>query len=193
MQKGALRLNESQEAALIRRCQAGDKEAFSTLVERYRSVLFGTAYLMVQDRGLAEDAVQEALIKIWKNLPAFQLKSSLKTWLVRIVVNEVKQHFRKKQVPTVPLEQAFEVADDFDKAETAMIRNEERHNLKRILRMLPQEQREAVVLRYFSELTVPEIAVVTGQREGTIKSRLSRALSHLLEILRSDIAWEGGR
>jgi len=186
-------LNESQEAALIRRCQAGDKEAFSTLVERYRSVLFGTAYLMVQDRGLAEDAVQEALIKIWKNLPAFQLKSSLKTWLVRIVVNEVKQHFRKKQVPTVPLEQAFEVADDFDKAETAMIRNEERHNLKRILRMLPQEQREAVVLRYFSELTVPEIAVVTGQREGTIKSRLSRALSHLLEILRSDIAWEGGR
>ena len=181
-------MNESQEVALIRHCQAGDKEAFRTLVEQYRSMLFGTAYLMVQDRGLAEDAVQEALIKIWKNFPAFQLKSSLKTWLVRIVVNEVKQQFRKKQVTTVPLEQAFEVADDFDKAETAMIRNEERQHLKRILRMLPQEQREAVVLRYFSEFTVPETAVVTGQREGTIKSRLSRALSHLREMLRRDIA-----
>jgi len=186
-------LNESQEAALIRRCQAGDKEAFSTLVEQYRSILFGTAYLMMQDCGLAEDAVQEALIKIWKYLPSFRLKSSLKTWLVRIVVNEVKQQFRKKQVPTVPLEQASEVAADLDKAEAVMIRNEESQLLRRTLEMLPQEQRETVVLRYFSELTIPEIAAVTGQREGTIKSRLSRALSRLGEILRSDRTWEVGR
>jgi len=186
-------LNESQEAALVRRCQAGDKEAFRMLVEQYRSILFGTAYLMMRDRGLAEDAVQEALIQIWKHLPSFRLKSSVKTWLVRIVVNEVKQQFRKKQVPTIPLEQASEVAEYLDKAETAMIRDEESQHLRRTLEMLPQEQREAVVLRYFSELTVPEIAAVTGQREGTIKSRLSRALSHLGEILRSDRTWEGGR
>jgi len=50
-------LNESQEAALVRRCQAGDKEAFRMLVEQYRSILFGTAYLMIRDRELAEDAV----------------------------------------------------------------------------------------------------------------------------------------
>ncbi|MDO9333589.1 MAG: RNA polymerase sigma factor [Dehalococcoidales bacterium] len=186
-------MNESQEAAFLRRCQAGDKEAFRTLVEQYRSILFGTAYLMMRDRGLAEDAVQEALIQIWKHLPSFRLKSSIKTWLVRIVVNEVKQQFRKKQVPTVPLEQASEVVEDLDKAETVMIRNEDRQHLWRTMEMLPQEQREAVVLRYFSELTVPEIAAVTGQREGTIKSRLSRALSHLGEILRSDRTWEGGR
>jgi len=186
-------LNEAEEAALIRRCQTGDKEAFRTLVERYRSILFGTAYLMIRDRGLSEDAVQEALIQIWKHLPSFRLKSSLKTWMVRIVVNEVKQQFRKKRVPTVPLERASEVAEDLDKAEKAMIRNEESQHLRRILEMLPQEQREAVVLRYFSELTIPEIATVTGQREGTIKSRLSRALSHLGEILRSDRTWEGGR
>jgi len=113
--------------------------------------------------------------------------------MVRIVVNEVKQQFRKKQVSTVPLEQASEVAVDFDEAATAMIRNEERQHLKQALEKLPAEQREAVVLRYFSELTVPEIAAVTGQREGTIKSRLSRALSHLSEILRNDRAWEKGK
>lgn len=179
-------MNESQEAALVRRCQAGDKEAFRMLVEQYHSVLFGTAYLMMRDRGLAEDAVQEALIQIWKHLPSFRLKSSLKTWMVRIVANEVKQQFRKKRVPTVPLEQASEVAEDLDEAETTMIRNEESQHLRRTLEMLPQEQREAVVLRYFSELSVPEIAAVTSEREGTIKSRLSRALSHLGEILRSD-------
>jgi RNA polymerase sigma-70 factor (ECF subfamily) len=58
---------------------------------------------MMRDRGLAEDAVQEALIQIWKHLPSFHFKSSIKTWLVRIVINEVKQQFRKKKLPVIPL------------------------------------------------------------------------------------------
>jgi RNA polymerase sigma-70 factor (ECF subfamily) len=134
-------LNESQEAALVCRCQAGDKEAFRMLVEQYRSVLFGTAYLMIRDRGMAEDAVQKALIQMWKHLPSLRLQSSLKAWLVRIVVNEVKQQFRKKQVPTVPLEQASEAAEDLDKTETVMIRNEEIQHLRQALEMLSPEQR----------------------------------------------------
>jgi RNA polymerase sigma-70 factor (ECF subfamily) len=186
-------LNESEETALVRRSQAGDKEAFRTLVGQYRSVLFGTAYLMTRDRGLAEDAMQEALIKMWKHLPSLRLQSSLKAWLVRVVVNEVKQQFRKKQVSTVPLERAPDMAGDFSEAETAIVHDEERQHLKKALEMLSPEQREAVVLRYFSDLTVPEIAVATGQREGTIKSRLSRALDQLREILRGDKRWEGGR
>jgi len=76
---------------------------------------------------------------MWKHLPSLRLHGSFKAWLVRIVVNEVKQQFRKKQVPTVPLEQASEVAEDLDKAETATIRNEERQHLRRVLEMLPQE------------------------------------------------------
>ena len=179
-------MNESEEAALIRRCQARDKDAFRVLVENYKSVLFGTAYLMTHDRGLAEDAMQEALIQMWKHLPSLHLRVSLKAWLVRIVINEVNQQRRKKQVPTVPLEYAPEIADDCDDIETGMIRNEEHKNLRRALEMLPSEQRKAVVLRYFSDLTVPEIAAVMGKREGTIKSRLSRALDRLGEILRND-------
>jgi RNA polymerase sigma-70 factor (ECF subfamily) len=186
-------LNESQEAALVRRCQTGDKEAFRVLVEQYRSVLFGTAYLMIRDRGLAEDIVQEALVQMWKHLPSFRLKSSVKTWMVRIVINEVKQQFRKKQVLMVPLEQVSEIAVDFDEAATAMIQNEERQHLKQALEQLPAEQKEAVILRYFSDLTVPEIAAVMGEREGTIKSRLSRALDRLGKILHGDKMWEGGR
>lgn len=186
-------MNESQEAALVRRCQAGDKEAFRMLVEQYRRVLFGTAYLMTRDRGLAEDAVQEALIQMWKHMPSLRLHGSFKAWLVRIVVNEIKQQLRKKRVPTVPLEQASEVADDLDVTETAMVRDEERQHLRQALKLLPLEQREALVLRYYSDLTVPEIAAVMGQHEGTIKSRLSRALDRLGEILRGDRTWEGGR
>lgn len=186
-------MNESQEAALVRRCQAGDSDAFGMLVEQYRSILFGTAYLMIRDRGLAEDVVQEALIQMWRHLPSLRLHSSFKAWLMRIMVNEVKQQLRKKQVPTVPLEQASEVESDSDEVETTLIHDEEREQLKQALEKLPSEQREILVLRYFSELTVPEIAAVTGQREGTIKSRLSRGLDRLGGILRNDRTWEEGR
>jgi RNA polymerase sigma-70 factor (ECF subfamily) len=179
-------LSESEEAAIVRRCQAGDKEAFRVLVKQHSRALFGTAYLMTRDRGLAEDAVQRALVQIWKHIQALRLQSSLKAWLIRIVVNEVNQQSRKKRVPTVPLEETSEVVGDPDEAEAVVVRHEQQQSIKRALEMLPSKQREAVVLKYFSDLTVPEIATITGQREGTIKSRLSRALDRLGEIIHNE-------
>lgn len=185
-------MNES-ETALVSRCQAGDAEAFRTLVEQHSRVLFGTAYLMTRDRGMAEDAVQAALVQMWKKLPSLRQNSSLKAWLVRIVINEVNQQLRKKRLPTVPLEQAPEVPDETEENETALFRDEDHHHLRQALETLTVEQREAVVLRYFSDLTVPEVAAATGEREGTIKSRLSRALDKLGEIMRKDEIFQDRR
>jgi RNA polymerase sigma-70 factor (ECF subfamily) len=179
-------VNDSEEAALVRRCQTGDKEAFRALIEPYRAALFGTAYLMTRNRGQAEDAVQESLVQIWKNLPSLRLHGRLKSWLLRIVVNEVKQQFRKKQVPTVPLKYASDIVDCPGEDEMAMARREERQLLRQALGKLPSEQSETVILRYFSGLTVPEMSVVMGIREGTIKSRLSRALERLGQMLRDE-------
>ena len=179
-------MTEPEETDLIRRCQAKDKDAFRLLVEKYRKVMFGTAYLMTKDRGLAEDAMQDALLQIWKHLPSLRQGVNLKAWAIRIVVNEVNRQWRKKRVPTVPLEYAPDIADDCEDAATVMIRNEDRLNLRRALALLPSEVRQIVILRYFSDLTVPEIAKVMGKPEGTIKSRLSRALSRLNEILSGD-------
>ena len=186
-------MNESEETDLIRRCQARDKEAFRVLVEKYRKVMFGTAYLMTKDRGLAEDAIQEALLQMWKHLPSLRQGVSLKAWLLRIVVNEVNRQLRRKRVPTVPLDDAPDIADDCEDAAAKMIRNEAHENLRRALELLPSEVRETVVLRYFSDLTVPEIAAVMKKPEGTIKSRLSRALQRLNEILSKDQVLEERR
>jgi RNA polymerase sigma-70 factor (ECF subfamily) len=179
-------LTESEEADLIRRCQAKDKDAFRLLVENYRKVMFGTAYLMTKDRGLAEDALQDALLQMWKHLPSLRQGVSLKAWAIRIVVNEVNRQWRKKRVPTVPLEYAPDIADDCEDAAAAMIRSEDHQNLRRALEHLPREIKETVILRYFSDLTVPEVAKIMGKPEGTIKSRLSRALTRLNEILSKD-------
>lgn len=185
-------MNES-ETALVSRCRAGDAEAFRTLVEKHSRVLFGTAYLMTRDRGLAEDAVQVALVQMWKKLPSLRRSGSLKAWLVRIVINEVNQLHRKKRLPTVSLEQAPEIPDDPPDVETMLFRNEEHQRLKQALETLSVEQREAVILRYYSDLTVPEVASVMGEREGTIKSRLSRALDKLGEVLCKDEIFQDRR
>ena len=178
-------MNESQEAALVRRCQTGDTEAFRALIETYKNTLFGVAYLMTHDRGLAEDAVQEGLVQIWKHLPSLSDPNRVKPWLIRIVVNEVKQQFRIKRVPSLPLE-AGDIACEDNVPEQEAISEERRQLIRRALAGLPPEQREAVILRFYSDLTVPEIAAATRQPEGTIKSRLHRALSRLNVELRDE-------
>ena len=179
-------MDKWEEVVAIRRCQAGDKEAFGMLAEQYERMLFRTAYLMTRDTGLAADAVQEALVAMWKHLPSLRNENGLKAWLFRILVNEVKQQSRKKQVPTVPIERAFDLADGADGVDMEMERGEIRETVRKALRMLPHQQGEAVVLRYFGGLTIAEIALAMGCREGTIKSRLSRALGRLEDILRDN-------
>lgn len=169
-------MNESEEGDLVRRCKNGDKEAFCSLIELHHSVIFGTAYLMTHDRSMAEDVVQESLINMWKHIPSLRQQSSVKPWLIRIVVNEVKQQFRKKRVQVIPLDEALDIPDEVEDIETNTIRHEEQEDLMKTLNKLPEEQREILILRYFSDLTVPEIALIKGKREGTIKSRLSRNL-----------------
>ncbi len=179
-------MNES-DAAVVRRCQKGDRDAFAAIIEQHRSVLFGTAYLMTRDRQMAEDAVQEALVKMWQHIGSLRNPAGLKAWLVRIVVNEVRQLARKKTVTTLTLEELPDPPGDDGAAVVAGV--EIRQDLARALAMLPPDQREVVVLRFFSELTVPEIAEATGWRQGTVKSRLSRAMDKLGEMLRG---YEGG-
>lgn len=172
-------MNENGQAVLVDRCCQGDEDAFRTLIEQYRTTLYGTAYLMMRDHGFAEDVLQEALIQIWRHLPSYRFHGSLKAWLIRIVINEAKQQFRKKRVRMGSLEETEAIADCGGGIEPHADRVLLSDELGRVVDALPPEQREVVVLRFFSELTIPEIAVALGQREGTIKSRLSRALARL--------------
>lgn len=175
---------ETQQSTLITRVREGDREAFRELVELHHAALFGTAYLILRDRDLAKDIVQEALIKIWRHFPSLRRQTSVKAWMVRIVVNETKQYLRKKKLPVVSLEMEALADHESDDSETNVIHHEEMLTVRHAMKDLSREQREVVVLRYFSELTIPEIATVTNNREGTVKSRLSRAMDRLNKLLR---------
>ena len=184
-------MDKLEEISAIRSCQAGDKDAFRVLAEAYEKMLFGVAYLMTHDSDVAEDAVQEAFLKMWKHLPALRGENGLKPWLLRILVNEVRQQGRKKtQSPTVPVEQAPEIADCDERVEEIVEHNELREAVRKAVTRLPDDQREAVILRYFGCLTVEEVAIATGCPKGTAKSRLSRALDRLGVILKASGAME---
>lgn len=161
------------------------------LMDQYCKVLFGTAYLMTRDYGLAQDAVQEALIRAWRGMPSFRPYGSFKSWLVRILINVAQNQRRKKQIQTVPLEEAIAVAGNPGEPEDVVLEEEERQRLKRAVKTLREDYREAVVLRYYADLTVPEIAKALGWREGTVKSRLYRARALLRGALSVEDAQPG--
>lgn len=171
------------EEELVKRSREGDEGAFRILVDKYRDMLMGTAYLILRDRQLTEEVVQETVFKMWKHLPSLRDESSLKPWLMRIVVNEANQQFRKKKVATVPLEEASEVPDTGNNIDELLIQGENHQLLRESLASLSPEQKEVIILRYFSDLTVPEIAAAISTPEGTIRSRLSRALDKLYMII----------
>ena len=165
----------------IARCQDGDRDAFRHVVERHKDVLYGTAILMTGNRAVAEEMVQEAFLSAWRGIGGFKRGQPLKPWLTRILVNGVLAQKRKRAIPTVPIADSDEpgapsVSDQMDASESRAV-------VRQALARLDPGQQQTVVLRYFSELTVPEIARSMGVREGTVKSRLHRALGRLREHL----------
>ncbi len=175
-------MDELEEIAAVRRCQAGDKEAFRALAEAHERMLFGIAFLMTRDRDLSSEAVQETLLKMWNHLTSFR-GEHLKPWLTRILVNEVKQQGRRKKPPAVPIEAVSEQVGSGEDVENEAERDELVETVRRAVASLPDQQREAVIMRYFAGLTFAEVAVATRCRIGTVKSRLSRALDRLERVL----------
>ena len=165
----------------IARCQDGDRDAFRHLVDRYKDVMYGTAVLMTGNRSVAEETVQEAFLSAWRGIAGFKRGRPPKPWLMRILVNRVMDGRRRRSVPTVPLA-------DMDPAGAPSVPDEagafeNRTVVRQALAHLVPEQQQVVVLRYFAELTVPEVARSIGVKEGTVKSRLHRALGRLREKL----------
>ncbi len=168
----------------VLKCQNGDRDAFRYLVEQYKNVLYGTAYLMTSNRALAEEQVQEAFLLAWRGIRRFQRGRPFKPWLMRILVNSVLAERRRRSVATAPLDELARDAKAVELEDLVEVQ-EDRKKVRRALAGLSQEHRQVLVLRYFADMTVPQVAHSLKVREGTVKSRLYRALGHLRTQLES--------
>lgn len=167
----------------VLRCQDGDREAFHHLVERYQDLLYRTAMLMTGSRALAEELVQGALRSAWRGIHGFQHGCPVKPWLMRYLAREgVSQRRRRPAAGVVPSGPGQ--PDDTDEAQ------HERQEMRQALAGLDADQRHILVLHYFADLTVPQLARALDAGEDTINTRLGRALGHLRARLEAQGAQE---
>ena len=175
----------------VMRCQHGERDAFRYLVERYQNIVFGTAYNMTRNRALAEELAQDAFLSAWKGIRSFRRGRPFKPWLMRILVNTVMAHRRKRTVDTTPIgESEVEEESDADNPEDAAEARSEQQVLQRAIGELSPDHRQVVALRYFADMTVPEVARASGLAEGTVKSRLFRAHQALRQQLAGAQQWQ---
>ncbi|HUT37552.1 MAG TPA: sigma-70 family RNA polymerase sigma factor [Planctomycetota bacterium] len=188
------RVDEADEL-LVAEAQRGDVAAFGQLVERYQDALFNGVSRMVSQREDAEDLAQEAFVKAFRGIGAFEGRSSFYTWLYSIAFNVVVSHRRKvgsaRHLRPLSLHEGSEddgrghqVEDNAERPGAAIERRELRERLELAIADLADDYREVIVMRDIEGFGYQAIAEVLGCPEGTVKSRLHRARQALREQLK---------
>ncbi len=167
----------AEAAEWVERARRGDEEAFACLVERHERMVLRTGLRLLGRLDLAQDAAQEAFLRLHRHLARFDASRELGPWLYRIVVNVCRDLSRRQRWPRLlGLEEAREVrSPDSDEAalQEAVVRNEQRRLVQAALRALSPREREAIVLRDLEGLSTSEVARVLGSSEGTVRSQIS--------------------
>ena len=140
------------------------------------------AFAMLQDRALAEDALQEATIKAWRHFHRLDRDRPPLPWFLTIVANCCRTHWRSRWRSVVPLDDALR--DQKDDSAAAV----QREDLRQALLRLNQEDRLIVVLHFYLDLPLAEVAEIAGMKLGTLKTRLYRAV----RSLRPDVRYDDG-
>lgn len=170
---------------LVEQAQRGDRDAFGVLVHAAAGRLDAAARLILRDRELARDAVQEALIRAWRDLPGLRDPDRFDGWLHRLLVHAAIDEARRRRRRVIEVELS---PLDFPVREDAIRQLADRDALDRALARLVPEQRALVVLHYFLGMSVPEAAASLGITLGSAKSRLHRAVASMREAFAGDRA-----
>ena len=180
--------------ALVALMARSDETALAELYDRYGRVAFGLALRMLRDEALAEDAVQEGFLAVWRAAARFvPERGKASTWILTLVhrraVDIVRREERRRAEP-LESESRPDPSDPSGSAEDAAWLGFERDRVQAALRALPDTQRETIELAYYGGFTQTELAERLGQPVGTIKSRMFTGLARLRELLgENEEAW----
>lgn len=153
-----------------------DPSRLEEIVRTHENTLYRAALAVLADPEEARDAVQDAFLALLTKDPEFESPEHQRAWLLRVTVNACKDRLRaQRRHPTLPLLETYPAAVP-----------EEQSALEAVL-ALPPRERAVVHLFYYEGYATREIAAITGQREGTVRSRLSRARVHLRDLLKESI------
>lgn len=191
------------DAELVRRLQAGDERAFVSLVERYHPALVRLAMTFVPTRAVAEEVVQDTWLGVVRGIHRFEGRSSLKTWLFRILANRARtagQRERRAAGPAATLSPAVQPsrfapdgswsdppAEWVDEVVDRLVAHEAVEHLRSMFARLPAGQREVVLLRDAEGLSADEVCEVLGISDGNQRVLLHRGRSRLRAMLEAEM------
>lgn len=167
-----------EDTTLVRRTLAGDQEAFSALVEKYKDPVFNVAYRMLGNPTEAEDVAQEAFVRAYTQLHTYKDSHRFSTWLLSIASHLSIDQLRRRRFLALPLENVpfLEwIADVGPSPEQSALRRETADDMQRILDTLPVKYRAVLLLRYWHDFSYEEIAQTLELTPALVKARLHRA------------------
>lgn len=183
-------LNLASDTQLIRAFQEGNANALEILVNRYKDKIFSSILFLVKDKYLAEDLFQDVFIKVIDTLRnnRYTEEGKFLPWALRISHNLCVDYFRKvKRAPAIKTSDdrdIFEVINVVeDSAETKLMNNQSHERVRKMLDMLPEEQREVIVLRHFADMSFKDIAEITNCSINTALGRMRYGLINLRKLM----------
>ncbi len=186
MPKSSLNLDSAHFTDLIVSAQTGDQDAYNQLVKRFQGMVYIVADNMVNDANLAEDIAQEVFLEAYVQLHQLREPKAFPAWLRRITVKQVDRVLRKKQLPTIEIDDALAIDPNLPDPALAFERIETRRSLKKAIYHLPKIYRIPVVLFYMHGYTQHEIADFLSLPVGTVKKRLYDSREKLKDLIVMD-------
>jgi RNA polymerase sigma-70 factor, ECF subfamily len=187
-------LCELDDSGLVARFLAGDKRAFTELVDRYHTRLLNFIYRTIGDRDRAEDLVQETFIRVYRHLHRFDQSKKFSTWAYTIASNLAKNELRNRSRNPLVLFQTIKKNWDADhrplewedntyRPDDLFRKRHLRELVEKAVAQLPEHHRVVFVLREMEGKTYEEISEITGVNLGTVKSRLNRARNNFAQLM----------
>lgn len=174
---------------LITRYREGDTSCFEVLLERYQAKVYGYIFSVVKDKDTADDIFQDTFYKVIVTINSDQYKDENKFihWVMRIAHNLIVDHFRRNnKMPMVPNRPESDVLDNLklpdENAEHVIMRKQTSQNIRKLVRMLPPEQRRVVILRHYGKCDFKDIAARTGVSINTALGRMRYAIINLRRL-----------
>jgi len=181
------------ESEIIRRIIHGETDTFRYFIDHYKDMAFSIAMSMTSDASLAEDVVQDAFIKAFKNLKQFEMRSKFSTWFYAIVVNEARIQTRTPKLDTQSLDSDFfqgtEPAED-NRALFNLYAEDQKRVINSALSKLSSRESLLMRLFYLNENSIREIRKITGFTVPSIKTGLHRARKNFARALEKELKGE---
>lgn len=176
-----------EDKKLVKRAMKGNVKAYGELIALYQEQLYRIAFLRMRDEQLALDMIQDTVVRGYERIKTLKKEACFKTWLIRILLNQISDFYRKNGKET-----AIDHMEETQASDERIFseRIEESIDLKDAIERLPERQRMIIILKYFQDMKISEIAGILDIPEGSVKAYLFRGKDNLKKILGEDYLYE---